>query len=687
MAGVADSATPGLSGRLRPGGEWDVREPAGREALIRAAEAGDQDATDVAWAAWLAGYSGELRRALARPGRRARWQRSDLDYRVVNADPLFAERVGRRRRQLTAEAAARAGELAAVVREHIAGSDDQALADEVCELAVAGAGEPELAAWCVSHGLAPADPVRRAVFFMLTGQAGQHRAADPDGSLLTLGYQAATDQERDRIRAAVAEAGELELIRVVQGGGQPRLVSAAEVGYLVPGLAGRQDWPRLWQLVQNLPLAGAVAAVRVFGDGWRPAREPDQSQFAQLAEADPERIASARAAVPAWSAIWSVDGSRVYFGSISPDGCQLALAFRAGDSLGLLDVVDLPGGAPAMRHELGFSPHGVLHLGESVLVWSLDVAMLYAGNAARQVFQSQTSPVGCTRVHAVVRSPGGFAAYLHGDQLRTHVAESSGCVRFWDTAGQVLGDVPAPGHNTDFPVLVASDPGPGRLAFSADGRLWIVDADPAHGGRVATVVDSGREGRLDGCFAGPDRLVTSSLSTGAVQLWHTGDGQAQLRVRKDIRAVSPAVLRDRGVVAVASAGTWAVQLLDLESLETLTELTGLTMRKGLRNLWAAPSGSYLAVCRDDGVSVADISPAAVLASRPLAAMTAADLALAAGLARDPGTAPLTRYFAGLLRDFLAARFGGEVALGTPASPAGADDVGLAAAGENDCQGP
>lgn len=35
----------------------------------------------------------------------------------------------------------------------------------------AGGGWPELATFCADHGLAPADPVRRAVFFLLTGAA------------------------------------------------------------------------------------------------------------------------------------------------------------------------------------------------------------------------------------------------------------------------------------------------------------------------------------------------------------------------------------------------------------------------------------------------------------------------------------------------------------------------------------
>lgn len=49
-------------------------------------------------------------------------------------------------------------------------------------------------------------PVR--LFFQVTGQAGQYRAMDPDGSLLAVAYAAATAAERAHARAAMLAAGD-----------------------------------------------------------------------------------------------------------------------------------------------------------------------------------------------------------------------------------------------------------------------------------------------------------------------------------------------------------------------------------------------------------------------------------------------------------------------------------------------
>lgn len=80
--------------------------------------------------------------------------------------------------------------------------------DAVCDAALA---DPHgVIAWfCAGHRLTPADPVRRALFLVLTGQAEQYRAADPDGHLLAVGYAAAGADERERLRQAMLDAGEL----------------------------------------------------------------------------------------------------------------------------------------------------------------------------------------------------------------------------------------------------------------------------------------------------------------------------------------------------------------------------------------------------------------------------------------------------------------------------------------------
>jgi hypothetical protein len=53
-----------------------------------------------------------------------------------------------------------------------------------------------IGAFCARHGLAPDDGATRAVFFLLTGQAGQYRATDPDGSLLAAAYHGAAEATR-----------------------------------------------------------------------------------------------------------------------------------------------------------------------------------------------------------------------------------------------------------------------------------------------------------------------------------------------------------------------------------------------------------------------------------------------------------------------------------------------------------
>jgi hypothetical protein len=78
----------------------------------------------------------------------------------------------------------------------IVDSADQDLVDAICRYALR---RPELASRCAESGLAPADLVDRAVYFLVTGQLDEYRAVDSDGSLLSAGY-AATVATRPRWR-------------------------------------------------------------------------------------------------------------------------------------------------------------------------------------------------------------------------------------------------------------------------------------------------------------------------------------------------------------------------------------------------------------------------------------------------------------------------------------------------------
>jgi hypothetical protein len=220
----------------------------------------------------------------------------------------------------------------------------RAAADAACEAALAalagtlaalaGEGLPgrALADFCFSHDLTPADPVRRAVFLMLTGQAGQYRAEDPDGSLLALGYAAAGDADRQRLRGAMAGSGDLDLVRVVSarhetaGHGTVPAATRAEREYMAAELSRRRDWPGVWRLALGFPLAEAITAVRRINEGWRPDDQHGRDLLARLrgaASGEPPAPDGMLSAVRI-----KLPDESMRSGSFSPDGRRLAAAIR-----------------------------------------------------------------------------------------------------------------------------------------------------------------------------------------------------------------------------------------------------------------------------------------------------------------------------------------------------------------------
>jgi len=647
-----------------------------RRRLIRAGDAGDAAATDAVWEAWLAWPDEELWRALARWRRPAgQGPTRELSLVALGEGQVSEEPL----REALAGAAGRAGHpVGRLARERIlAQPRDQRVVDAVCEAAVGWHGTPELAAWCAAHSLVPADPVRRAVFFLLTGQGGQYRAADPDGSLLALGYAAAPDLGRARLRVAMAEAGGLDLARVVvrrASGDRLRPMTDAEVEYLIGQLAERRDWAGLWRLARDLPLAGAVAAVRSSGDGWRPADDRGRALFARLARADPRLVGSGRRFLTLPQVMWIEGPNAVTLGgSLSPDGRQVAVgSHRTGPGATFgLSVYDLPGGALAERYDLGFYPGVVLHLGDAILAAvphssATRVLMRYAGGRAAELFRYQ----GLLQLQ---RSASGFVALLWS-------ADGPGFarLRFCTAAGRVIRDVRlAELGIPDDGSLLAADPPSGRLALTAGGRdLWIVDGDPTHTTRVIGSAESPRPRIGGACFAGPGLLAVTTV--GGMYLWRLDGGRLDIEADGLGRNYGVVAAPERGTIAVDDPADGTVQLFDLE-LKDVTKVEGLDRTAAGppgRPLLGSPYGRYLVLPHAVGVSFADIAYIG-LARRPLAAMTAADLALAAEPRRGRMTSQPRRDFLDLLRDVLELRFADEVALGDAPVPAGADDIGLA----------
>lgn len=601
------------------------------ERLVRAGDRGDQAAADVLWEGWLGDPDEERWDVLAR------WRGP-----VALADAAFEAAVD-------------------------PGRD--------------GGAREAIGVFWAGRGLVPDGAVARALFFVMTGQAAQHRAADPDGSLLASAYRGADEATRAALRGALAGAGDLDLVRVVAGEphGRAARMSGDEIGYLAGQLAGRRDWAGLWRLVRDIPLADAIAAMPAFGDGWRPAEDRGGALFERMARSEPGEIARARDALAASAPTHLVLDGELYWqwlpspgcGSFSPDGRELAVAAETSAVSGVIHVFELPGGTLAEQHEVSLRPSRVLHLGGSILA---------------------SGPVdGTYRRHGLVRSAGGratkllwsshtlldLAPYRPGFvvlyRLGTGSAEH---MRFCANDGEVVRDVPLAGLGLpdQYCRVLAVGPGSRSLALSLADRLWIMGGDPARvlaSGRADAPIEAA-------CFAGPDRVATLTHGGPGLQLWRLDGGRLELEAtRSRAHELNPVALHVQGMIAVRRG--WGAELLDAKTLLPTRErpFAGVSGRY----LWGSPDGRRLAFAGEGFVDVVVPGlPASVtaLAAQPLAAMSPADLAAVTDLLGDSVTGPAARPFLVLLHDILEYRFGADVGIGTAIPAVGEDEISLQA---------
>jgi hypothetical protein len=341
-------------------------------------------------------------------------------------------------------------------------------------LQLAGAGETgsrlPRAAFCVARGLAPADPVDRALFYLLTGQQAQHRAADPDGVLTARGYAAADAHSRRMLRQALADAGSLDLMRVIAGSGVRTRLAPAEWEYLASQLRSRLDWDGLWQVVRDMPIAEAAGWAARFGDGWRPAGERDRALFGLLREADPGQVRAGRDALVERFSRFTVSGGQIHSGALSADGWRLAVVTARGDELtatgrqqAVVTEFDVDTGATSAEFHVGAAAR---HVTAGYLDGALAVAIGkgqggYADGALFRLPGGRMVPLpGALRgsrdegffAGPVSSPPGGFAI-LAGDRLTLHhgdgaVAGTLALALQWRFGGEVRlgrpGSLPPP---------------------------------------------------------------------------------------------------------------------------------------------------------------------------------------------------------------------------------------------------
>jgi hypothetical protein len=540
------------------------------------------------------------------------------------------------------------------------GADE--LTERACQAATQSYGSAAqrnaVAAFCIHRGLAPGDENQRAVFYVLTGQTAKYWAADPDGSRLAAGYQGAYEPTRAQLREVMADDSDLDLpyILVARPPDRTAALTVGEGEYLAGHLAGRRDWPALWELARDLPLTQAVAATRLFGDGWRPGGDRDRALFGLLAEADPGAVTDALSALKTPVLIPIEMDDAPTRGSFSPNSRQLLVATERRGCYSGCRVFDLPGGTLAERHDYrgGRPPQAVLHLGEAFFVvgcrgfevWEL---VRYTGGQPA-VIEWNREPI------IVAPHPAGFVMekWRLGDRR----------LRRYDARGEVVEEATVsvdglePGAH-----LAAADPGTGRLALRGT-HLWILDSDWA---RVLAKLKLQEKAPSRISFVGPKYVAVIDESEPAALY----DWSGHRTTVYDYQTESPAYCRDfvplRDEVALLHEGK--VRYLSLPGLSDRYHPGPRPGADG-QALWGSPDGrTHAAGGWRRGHGFADVvwgGDAAVqdLARRPMAGTGPDDLAAVTAALHAPVPGAAARPFLELLQACLECRASAE------ATPAG-----------------
>jgi hypothetical protein len=515
-----------------------------------------------------------------------------------------------------------------------------------------GGPRAALPAFCARHGLAPDDPAERVRFHVLTGQAQQRRALDPDGAVLAAAYRTAEPLMRAALREGLAGEGDLDALRLVVAGTRtaPRAadMTADERDYLTGQLASRRDWATLLDLAKELPAAEAAAAAALIDPGWRPDRQRDRELLAMLTEIAPAPLRYARAALgSAGPARIEVPG-RVVAGALSAGGERLAVATVDADpDAVVISRYGLPGGRLVARHRIPrCDVTALVYTGARELIvvaasasdyLPADATRMYhlgAGHRARLVARENTgtlAAVACRRGFATVSAHGFLHAY------------------------HAPGRLPAPGMwlgwslFRDFSVTSAC-----AAAHLASGRIAVTSTSRA-GEHLLLMLDMRREAGVHSvriqlpataggvCFHDREHVIVAS--PGHVQRWEVNGWDdyrctiiGSLRGARDLVLVSG---RDE-VCALDDSG--AVSYLRARSLEVVHAPRGLSGMRGTA-LWGAAGSASHALGGDGAVHVVtgELLALQELADRPMTAWQPADagtLARAeAVVARCPAARP------------------------------------------------
>ncbi|GGV01166.1 hypothetical protein GCM10010182_18300 [Actinomadura cremea] len=632
--------------------------------LLRNEEPPPRRWLDALWADWLETADGTLAEALFRWGVPSTDpQRASLSVIAVAAEPEVRDPA--HRRAFREALALDDHPLCDRAAETIVRLGEPALVDELCERALLNT---RLARLCRKHRLAPADPVRRGVFFLLTEQPDQHRALDPDGRLLALGYAAAPDGERARIRDAMLTAGELDLVHVVAGDRLAQM-GEEEARYLAERLAARREWDDLWTLVQDAPIATGVELVRHF-DHWAPRDDDEHRYFGTLRAADPATVQAGlrelrnerRSALP--HSHLDVPGS-IGLMSFSPDTQSLAV-----DRKDAVVVFDLSTGRITDQYEFDRPVRHVLHLSDGVLIVAERTRGRRSPDRLTRCADGTRRPLHSApgEVVSLVAVGDGFVVSTRDGWLLRGTAEDVTRLR----------STYAYGNDCLYGDIIAAHRESGRIVVHGLEGLTVIDSATGD-------VTARRIGRLThrAAFVDADTLVYGGFGASNAHLTRTSLRHGEPGPRfplPDGWGLGPLALPVTGQIVIGDE-SGALDFLDGERLTSVHRFTAPRnpAPASARRLAVSPREDFLAVGHLNGVEVFDVSAGRVLdiARTPVADLVPRDLGLVDASLAAPEIGADARAVLELVRTGLHHRFRFDVEVVRNVRPAGGEhDIGL-----------
>lgn len=564
--------------------------------------------------------------------------------------------------------------IAAMAQEKIlSAAKDRELMDEVCEAATKTA---TLANFCKRHKLAPSDPVRRALFFVLTRQPEQLQALDPDASLLSLAYASADQRTRARLQKEMLSGGSLDLVRVLAGEdrrGRIHVMSEDEIRYLTEQLAARGAWEDLWRIVLELPLVRGVRLLRLFTGRWAPRDDDSRELFGRLSAADPDTL---ERGIKEMHDLWpvAVKQARIKFHgrvndvSFAPDAALLAVAGSAR----VAGVVDLTRGELTERVDgFGASVGRVLHLGGAVFVAGERTNRTENECRVLRCVQGKAETIAAVRGSVTSLAAAGPGRYVAGTRsgellLGTNAFEPPRRVEMAE-----LGE----DRVLDWPRTVAADPDGQRLAVL--GRALLLTD-----GEASTVLARGSQQTVVARAV----LLTPALLATSGQF---GDINVLRHQRSALRSIAKTSVEGLGGLAALAARNQLVvatragelQFFEPARLRQETVIAGPGDGGQATSLHVGARGDFLAVGYDSGATdIYDlrIGDLPALVNRPLASMVPVHLGVLAAARRVRDVPGAPGEVLDLLRACLEHRFRFDIEIGeTVALATGEYDIALA----------